>query len=73
MRFIHLAVLITWVIGSLIGFTLAANIFRLGMQEGFELYGEVFTLISALGLFPLLLGIASIVDKARQGSREGRQ
>jgi hypothetical protein len=67
-----LAVLITWVIGSLIGFTLAANIFRLGMQEGFELYGAVFTLISALGLIPFFLGIGLIVDRARRGNPEGR-
>ena len=73
MRFVHLAVVVTWVIAALVGTILAANIFRLGMQEGFEIYGAVFTLISALGLLPFLLGIASIFDRAQRMSREARK
>jgi hypothetical protein len=66
-------VFVAWVIAAPIGFILAANIFRLGLQEGFELYGETFTLISALGLLPVLLGIASLFDKAQRVSQEGRK
>ena len=73
MRFVHLAVVVTWVVAAIIGTILAANIFRLGMQEGFELYGAVFTLISALGLLPLLLGVASLFDRAQRLNREARK
>ena len=73
MRFIHLAVVVTWVVAAIIGTILAANIFKLGIQEGFEIYGEVFTFISALGLLPLLLGVGSLFDRAQRMSREARK
>ena len=73
MKLFWAIVLIVWLIAAPIGFILAANIFRLGMQQGFEIYGEVFTLISALGLLPLLLGVASIFDRGVRLSREARK
>jgi hypothetical protein len=73
MRFVWAIVLVAWVIAAPIGFILAANIFRLGLQQGFEIYGTTFTLISALGLFPVLLGIASLFDKAQRMNREYRK
>lgn len=73
MKWFWAVVLIAWLIAAPIGLILAANIFRLGMQEGFELYGVAFTLISALGLFPVLLGVASLFDKAQRANQAGRK
>jgi hypothetical protein len=73
MKILWAIVLIVWLIAAPIGFILAANIFRLGLQEGFESYGTAFTLISALGLLPVLLGVASLFDKAPRANREAQK
>ena len=73
MERLWLVVLAAWLIAAPIGFMLWANIFRLGLIEGFEIYGPVFTLISALGFFPVLLGVASLFDRAQRGNQEDQK
>lgn len=72
MKLVWAFLLIAWIIAAPIGLILAANIFRLGLQQGMELYGAAFTLISALGLFPVLLGVASLFDRAQRGNPRDR-
>lgn len=49
-----------------IGGILSANIYRMGLEQSYGVYGPIFTFISGVGLVPLIVSIAFLFDK-RQG------
>lgn len=46
-----------------VGLILFAVIVRLGLEESYEVYGPVFTLIAGLGVVPCLLAIGFLFDR----------
>jgi hypothetical protein len=61
MRFIA----IVFAISVVVGFFIAANVFRLGLEVTLERSGAVWTIISGLSLLPLALSLAFLVDTRR--------
>lgn len=59
MRFLALLLAISVVVG----FFIAANVFRLGLEVTLERHGGVWTIISGLSLLPLMLALAFLADR----------
>lgn len=57
------------VISIVVGFFIAAYVFRLGLIVALEKHGAVFTIIAGLSLLPLFLCLALLVDTARDRRR----
>ena len=50
---------------TVVGFFIAAYVFRLGLEVALERHGALFTIIAGRSLLPLCLCLALLVDTAR--------
>lgn len=54
-----------FIVSVVVGFFIAAGVFKLGLEQVLERHGGVWTIISGLSLLPLMLCLAFLVDRRR--------